>query len=300
MTAVVGGIRLRVGSHTHRLRLVALLLEGGEDGERHVEHVVLRPYRLAVFERTAIVLAFRCQLERYLILIVVVLVVATQADEHSQLVVLQLGGVLCQGIGMGKHLYALVLAQVEGGVLIHCLRLARIHVLYHETQSLLVVLHELCLRWVLTTSDAWRQDVVDWLLLGILLDTHGTRLQGSAIGSAERLVVGTPGATHEVERTEAHDDRLLEVGEEHAHEADAGEVVDIAHLRLILIHWDAELVPRHGLLVAVRQARGVFSLVHDIVLAHHEVLRAHAHVVLEVLLILIERIVLVDVLHVGR
>ena len=33
---------------------------------------------------------------------------------------------------------------------------------------------------------------------------------------------------HQVERTETEHDRLLEVGEEHSHEADAGEIVDVS------------------------------------------------------------------------
>ena len=50
-----------------------------------------------------------------------------------------------QMVGMGEHLHTLVLSQVEGGVLIHTLRLTVTQVLHHHIQGLLVVLHQLWL-----------------------------------------------------------------------------------------------------------------------------------------------------------
>ena len=86
---------------------------------------------------------------------------------------------------------------------------------------------------------------------------------------------------------------------EHAHEAYAREVVDGAYLLLVLPEWYAELVPCGGTLLTVAQCRCVYSFVNNMVLSHHHVLRSYAHMVLEVFLILVERIVLVYVLYVG-
>ncbi len=62
---------------------------------------------------------------------------------NTELVVSQVGGVLSQCIGMGKHLDALVLSQVEGGVLVNRLSLARTQVVDHKAQRLLILLHQL-------------------------------------------------------------------------------------------------------------------------------------------------------------
>ncbi len=68
---------------------------------------------------------------------------------------------------------------------------------------------------------------------------------------------------HEVERTETQHDRLLETGEEHTHEADAGEIVDVALTALKLIDRNAELIPGNGRLGIVSPGLAVFSLIHN-------------------------------------
>ena len=292
-------IRCHIGSHASSLRLVALLLEAGKYAQGYIEHILLRPDQLSVGRTVAVIIAARFgQLERNLILIVIVLIVAAQTDEDRQLAVLQIGGVLLQGIGMGKHLDALVLAEIEGRVLIYRLCLAMGQILHHQTQSLLVCLDKLWLRWVLLAADTRRKHIVDRCLLGIFLQTDCTRLQGSATGCTQRLVVGTPFAVHQVERTETEHDRLLEVGEEHSHEADAGEIVDVSLALLKLIHRNAELIPGNRGFRVVSPSLGVFALIHDEVAAHHEIFRTDADVILEILLIFVQRIVLVDVLHI--
>ena len=92
---------------------------------------------------------------------------------------------------------------------------------------------------------------------------------------------------------------MLETGEEHTHEAHRCEVVDCAELLLVLAQWDAELVPVDGLCLVVAQLVGVLALVYDVVLAHLEVFGADRHAILEELLVLVERVVLVDILNVG-
>ena len=111
---------------------------------------------------------------------------------------------------------------------------------------------------------------------------------------------------HQVEAAEAQRDGALEASEEHAHEADAGEVVDGAHLVFPLLQGDAVLIPAHGERVAVAQLGVVVAVIHDVrVVALHApvvVLQlpvADGYAVLVVALILVQRVVLVDVLHVG-
>ena len=82
---------------------------------------------------------------------------------------------------MCEHLDALVLAEIEGGVLIDCLRLARAQAVDRHSQSLLVALHELRLRRILLARDARRENIVDRHLVGVFLDAHsadGHRARG--------------------------------------------------------------------------------------------------------------------------
>ena len=219
--AVISHVRLRERCQSLRFGTVALLLECRKDAKRHIQHIVFRPYRLAIFQTATAILTFRSQLQRYLIFIIVVLVVATQTNKHRKLIVTQIRNVLRQSIGMSKHLDALVLAQVERRVLIDCLCLPRTQILDGQAQCLLIRLDQLRLGWVLLTLYAWRQDVVDRGFLRIFLNADRTCLQCSTSSGTQRLVVGTPCTTHQVKRTKTQDDWLLEVGQEHTHETDA-------------------------------------------------------------------------------
>ena len=87
------------------------------------------------------------------------------------------------------------------------------------------------------------------------------------------------------------------MGQEHTHETDARQV-DGALLAGVLRQRDAELVPLHRLATAIAQGDCGLTDVRDEVLAHLHVLRTDAHLVLQVALILVQRIVLVDVLNV--
>ena len=297
----VGGVRHVVGSHPFRPCLVALLLELGEDGERNVEHVLLGPYGAAVLRRIAVVGSLGGELQGQLVLVIVVLIVGAEPDEDGELVVGEVGDVLRHGVGMGEHLYALILPEVEVGVLVDGLGRARAEVGDGHGERLLVALDELGLCGVLLTTDARRQDVVDGLLVVVLLDTDGADGHLSRLGTAgERLFVDAPFAAHEVERTEAQHDGLFEVGAEHAHEAYAGEAADRAHLPLEVLDGDAELIPGRLLRVVVVAQVGVCdALVDDVVLPDDEVFGTDADVVLVILLVLVECVVLVDVLDIG-
>ena len=227
-----------------RLSLITLLLEIGKDAESHIKHILLRPNQPAVGRHITVVIAARSRKgERNLIFIIVILIVATQTDEDRQLPILQVGGILLQGIGMGKHLDTLILTEVESSILVYRLCLPTGQVLDNQAQSLLVGFNQLWLARILLTADAWRQDVIDRSLLGIFLKIHGTSLQGSTRSCTQLLIISTPFTTYQVERTKAQNDRLLETSKEHTHETDAGEIIDITLPALELIYRNTELIP---------------------------------------------------------
>ena len=116
----------------------------------------------------------------------------------------------------------------------------------------------------------------------------------------EALLVGPPLAVHEVEGGKAQHHGALEACEEDAHEADGGEVVDVALLALVLVHGYAEEVPGVFVRFAVARLLHRHALVGDVVASHLHVVGRDAHTVLVVFLVLVEREVLVDVFHVGR
>ena len=207
---------------------------------------------------------------------------------------------------MHKHLQSLVLSQVEVGVLIHRLCLTLGQLLYDESQCLLVVLHELRLRGVGHTTYSRRQHIVHRQLVGVLLDVDICCFEfagGCGGCSREVLLVCAPFATHEVKATESQHYRFLPSREEHSHESYARQVADRSHFFAVgRIEWNAEFIPLHVLLVSVAQSSRCLTYLGEIVLSHPtlvEVLWAQAHLVLIVSLIFVERIVLVDVLHVG-
>ena len=170
-------------------------------------------------------------------------------------------------VGVDEHLQPLVLAQVEVGVAIDGLRLILREVLHREAQRLLVVLGELLLVGVGHSGDARWQHIGHGLALGVLLHVHSAHLQRSRLGGGtglQVLLVLSPLAFHQVEAAEAQRNGLLEAREEHAHEADAGEVVDGTHLALPLLQRHTILIPSDGEGVAVAQLGVVVAMVHDV------------------------------------
>ena len=148
-------------------------------------------------------------------------------------------------------------------------------------------------------GDARRQHVIHGSLLAVLFYIHRTGLQRSVAARTQGMIVGAPLSPHQVKRTEAQHNGLLETREEHPHETDTIEVGNISHLRLKLIYGNTELIPSDGLVVGtIAQSWGILSLVHDEIAPHHHVLWSDADTILVIPLILIEGIVLVDVLHV--
>ena len=209
-------------------------------------------------------------------------------------------------VGMHKHLHVFVLAQVEVDIAIHGFRLAMLQFLHHHVQRLLVVLYQLWLRWVGYTTDAWRQHVVHRCLVVVLLDVYSTHLQHTTLGPiTQALLVDTPLAAHQVERTKAQHDRFLESRQEHTHKAHAGKVADRAHLALIFSQRYTELIPVNAGGIAIAQFYTTGTHVGDETIGRSrtiaigiEYLGRDVHLVLVVALILVQRVVLVDILHI--
>ena len=93
---------------------------------------------------------------------------------------------------------------------------------------------------------------------------------------------------------------LLESGHKDTSKADCRKVGDVAYNLLILAQRHFELIPFDLLLRAVAHRHDRHLLVGDEVLTHHEVFGADRNTVLEIALVLVERIVLVDILYIGH
>ena len=288
---------------------VALFLELCEHIKVDVEHVIDGPHLTAVgIGVFVVVAAVWREHQRNLVFVVVVLIVAAQTYEHGKLIVLQVGDIGHEMIGMDEHLHVLVLTEIERGLLIDGLRLSMLHVPHHHVQCLFVVLHKLWLRGVGGTADARRQHVIDGNLIVVLFNVHGTHHEFSRFRrrGVQTLFVNAPLSTHKVEASETQYDRLLETCHEHSHETHAREVVDGTHPPDVLREGDAELVPVDACGVAVAQFHTAGAHVGDETIGRSctvavgiKNLWRDAHLVLEVALILVEGEVLVDIFHVG-
>ena len=146
---------------------------------------------------------------------------------------------------MHKHLQAFVLAQVERCILIYALRLAGGELTDIDVESLLVVLYKLGVAGILSALDARWQHIVDRFLVAVLLDVDGCCRHRSCLCPTvvEVLLIDAPSATHEVKAAETEDDGVLKACEEHAHETDAREVVDVAYSLLKFLKRDTEEIP---------------------------------------------------------
>ena len=113
----------------------------------------------------------RRQTQGYLIFVIVVTIVGTQPYENSQLVISQRGGILCKGVGMHKHLQALVTTQIKCGVFVNCLRFAMAQMVDNHIQRGFIAFDQLRLRGILLAIDARRNDIIHGRFLGILLNT---------------------------------------------------------------------------------------------------------------------------------
>ncbi|OPZ97313.1 MAG: hypothetical protein BWY72_01267 [Bacteroidetes bacterium ADurb.Bin416] len=107
---VVGG---ELGGIVDQRLVVALVLEIGQQFERDVEHVVLRP------NRPGALVVEGGDFQGNLVFVVIALVVGPQAHESGQLVVAGLVECFQHAFRVHVQLQAFVLPEVVGGVFVH-------------------------------------------------------------------------------------------------------------------------------------------------------------------------------------
>ena len=208
-----------------------------------------------------------------------------------------------EGVGMDKKLEVLVAAEVELRVFIYRTRIATGEVLHGQREGLLIVFKHLFLSGFDATADARRKHVVHWSFLVVFLKVHRTyhhfaRLSTESSG-VERLFVVAPFSAHQVECRQTQHDRLVKPRHEHAHEADGREIVDTSVATFVLFDGDAEEIPLRFGRLAISSLCIDGATIYDVVLSHLHGIRTDLHTILIEFLVFVERIVLIDVLHIG-
>ena len=92
---------------------------------------------------------------------------------------------------------------------------------------------------------------------------------------------------------------LLEPGEKNAGKPYGREVGYGAYNALVVAQRNFELIPLHLLILTVTCTHKRHLLVGDVVLSHNKIFGANRHLVLEVTLIFVERVVLIYILDIG-
>ena len=165
-------------------------------------------------------------------------------------------------------------------------------------------MRNLRLPWVNNTVYAWRQHIIDRLTSGILLNIDHRKVELSfrrSVGTRiEIIVVRAPVATHKLKSCETQMRSFFESRHKHTDKTDGREVGNRANHLLIVTQWNLELIPHSLALLAVCERHCRHLFVGDIILSNHQILAAQRDMILIVTLILVERIVLVDVLHIRH
>ena len=94
--------------------------------------------------------------------------------------------------------------------------------------------------------------------------------------------------------------RCLESGHKHTHETYGGEVLNVAHPLLITCQWNGELIPCRHLRLTIARMHISNLLIGDEVFTHQHRVGMNSNVILEVTLVLVQGVILVDVLDIGR
>ena len=189
------------------------------------------------------------------------------------------------------------------GIAVHTACVTGLNSGQFHRHGLLVELHGLRLSRILYARHPGRQHIVHRLAPGILLDIHHRKVQfalGGSVGTAVEIkLIAAPLAAHQFQRGKTQVCHLLEPGHEHTRETHRRQVRDRTDLPFIVGQRNLELIPLHLGVAAVAQMHYAHLLVSDIILAHDQILRAYRHFILEITLILVERIVLIDILDIG-
>ena len=115
----------------------------------------------------------------------------------------------------------------------------------------------------------------------------------------EVVLIVAPLATNKFKRSEPQVCRLFEAGQEHAHEADCREVLNVTLFLLIVEQRNGELIPSCLLHLTIAGVHIGNLLVGNIVHAHFQGVGMNGYTILEVTLVLVQCIVLVDILDIG-
>ena len=191
------------------------------------------------------------------------------------------------------------MSNIYKHVLINRFRFIWTQVVHHNIQSLLVILYQLWLCWIVSTTYSRWKDIVYRLFIVVFFNTNSTYIHSTrARNVIQVLLIYTPISTHKVEISHANNDRFLEIGEEHTHKSNTCEIVYCANSTFKLTHWNTELIPSDMLFLSILELWRCFSLVYDEVSTHNHIRRTQRYAVLVILFILIQGVVLIDILNI--
>ncbi len=248
-------------------------------------------------------MSVRSQFKRYLILIVVVFHIGTKSQEQRKLTRLQIGKVINKALGMYPHLKALIVTQIKGSVTVDGTCVTRLKPCHLHRHRLLVELRYLRLSRVGYTAHTRRQHIIHRLASCILLDVYDRQvklaLDRSVTSRIEIEVIGPPLPAHKLKSRKTQMRNLLEPGEENAGKPYSREVGYGAYNAFIVAQRNLELIPLHLLILTVTCTHKRHLLVGDVVLSHYKIFGTNRHLVLEVTLILVKRVVLIYILDIG-
>ena len=122
---------------------IAVLLGINKDIKIDVKHILLGPHLEAVAGTVGAVMSGRSYCQRYLVFIVVVLHVRTDADEHRDVTIAQVALVADRCLVVDEHLQTFIGAQVKFGVTVNATGITSIKVINGELHGLLVELGNL-------------------------------------------------------------------------------------------------------------------------------------------------------------
>ena len=314
--AVVGFVRVVLGVacivgdslHIRHFVGVAVLLHVGEYVEVAVDAVALGPHNCTVGIAVGAVFSGRGDLQRHFIFVVVVLHVGSEAQEHRYVAIAQVGGIVNESLIVHMHLQTLVDAQVVACVLVHGTCVAGTQTFHFKSHRLLVELRHLRLTGVDDSCNSGWQHVVHRRAAGVLLNVYRLHIQlctgiHHCPQRVEVFVVVAPLAAHQVQRRQTQVGLVAEAGQVQAHEADGLEVAYRAH-RLhgstVAAKRYLKLIPRYLLRLTVAKRYFRHFLLGDMLPSHLHHVGAQDDLILEVFLVLVQRVVFVDVLYVGR
>ena len=314
---VIHFIRNRI-SHigiSRTLRTIARHLCIRKHAQWEIKGVLLQPHFQSIFRTFVIVQSLWSEMQRNLILVIVILQVRTQTNETRQIFILyrlKVWHTFC----VHEHLQSLVLTHIIGHILIHSTRIFWLQIIHFQHHGLFILCNQLCLSWVCLTGDTWRQNVVHWRTVWILLYIHRLHIQCAIrwiwVSNIELIIrhiliqsfgIVAPLAAHQVKRGKTDMRLLLEVSHEDTRKANRLEVADITHLLhscAIALQWNLKLIPLHWHHLIITQLHVRF---HDagymlLTYAHHILLTQWDTITVEALSI-IQCVVIIDILYIG-